>query len=104
MDAPNVRNDDRQETAHFDIEVHGEKKIDVVYTTDPRTVRNTLNNFTSWLQFEENRFVGLDLEYSRDCHRIAMVQLSMKGHVLVYQPFCEKGADRIWWTLMSFCS
>ena len=45
--------------------------------------------YEQWLSKDEYKFMGLDFEYCdseyEDDYRIAVVQLSMNNHVLVYQ-------------------
>jgi hypothetical protein len=70
--------------------VHGGKEIDVVYTNKEQTMSNYLEMYAQWYAEEnENKFVGLDLEYTPEDpnheleNYLAVVQLSMKNHVLV---------------------
>ena len=63
---------------------HGNTWIDVVYTNDPLTINRILDMYEDWLRGETHRFVGLDLEYDRSQRKLAVVQLAMKQHVLVY--------------------
>ncbi|KAK1561222.1 hypothetical protein QYE76_015709 [Lolium multiflorum] len=70
--------------------VHGGKEIDVVYTNEEQTMSNYLEMYARWYAEEnENKFVGLDLEYTPEDpnheleNYLAVVQLSMKNHVLV---------------------
>ncbi|KAK1653349.1 hypothetical protein QYE76_071154 [Lolium multiflorum] len=70
--------------------VHGGKEIDVVYTNEEETMSKYLKMYAQWYaEEEENKFVGLDLEYTAEDpnheleNYLAVVQLSMKNHVLV---------------------
>ncbi|KAK1604867.1 hypothetical protein QYE76_057739 [Lolium multiflorum] len=70
--------------------VHGGKEIDVVYTNEEETMSKYLKMYAQWYaEEEENKFVGLDLEYTREDpnheedNYLAVVQLSMRNHVLV---------------------
>lgn len=70
--------------------VHGGKEIDVVYTNEEKTMSKYLKMYAQWYAEEkENKFVGLDLEYTPEDpnHEVdnflAVVQLSMRNHVLV---------------------
>jgi hypothetical protein len=69
--------------------VHGDKEIEVVYTNEKETVMINLQLFEEWYEQEkENKFVGLDLEYTKEDpiyeNYIAVVQLCMKNRVLIY--------------------
>jgi hypothetical protein len=48
-------------------------------------VEGFLSNFEEWLQEEEHKFMGLDLEYTADGRNVAVVQLCYKKHVMVFQ-------------------
>jgi hypothetical protein len=69
--------------------VHGDKEIEVVYTNEEETVMKNLQLFEEWYEHEkENKFVGLDLEYTKEDPiyeiYLAVLQLCMKNRVLVY--------------------
>jgi hypothetical protein len=71
------------------IVAHGMTEINVVYTDDSYEASKTVHMYEQWLSTDEYKFMGLDFEYcdpeyEDDCH-IAVVQLAMKNHVLVYQ-------------------
>jgi hypothetical protein len=71
------------------IVAHGTTEINVVYTDDSYEASKTVHMYEQWLSTDEYKFMGLDFEYcdpeyEDDCH-IAVVQLAMKNHVLVYQ-------------------
>jgi len=75
------------------ITVNGDK-LTVLYTNEESTVVETLAMYETWLAGEKHKFMGLDLEYTRKKvwrsppQEIAVVQLSMKDHVLVYH-YCR---------------
>lgn len=64
-------------------------EIEVVYTDDNYEASKTVDMYEQWLSKDEYKFMGLDFEYYdpefEDEYRIAVVQLVMKNHVLVYQ-------------------
>jgi hypothetical protein len=64
-------------------------EIEVVYTDDTHKAAEIIDMYEQWLMKEKDKFVGLDFEYCdpeyKDDYRIAVVQLSMNNHVLVYQ-------------------
>ncbi|KAK1694323.1 hypothetical protein QYE76_011020 [Lolium multiflorum] len=64
-------------------------EIEVVYTDDNHKAVEVVDMYEQWLSKDEYKFVGLDFEYCdpqfEGDYRIAVVQLSMKNHVLVYQ-------------------
>jgi hypothetical protein len=64
-------------------------EIEVVYTDDNYKAAEILDMYENWLSKDEYKFVGLDFEYCDPeydgDYRIAVVQLSMNNHVLVYQ-------------------
>ena len=73
------------------IPVHGNTEIVVVYTNEAETMNENLQMFEEWYAEEkENKFVGLDLEYTKEDPmdlyetELAVVQMCMKNHVLVY--------------------
>ena len=70
------------------ITTHGTTVLEVVYTNDPMTMERIIKKYEEWLKEEKNKFVGLDLEYTRKSsyirQGIAVVQLAMHEHVLVY--------------------
>ena len=63
-------------------------ELDVVYTNEEATLEQTLAMYEQWLQVDEHKFVGLDLEYTMEHpvfdNDLAVVQLAMRTHVLVY--------------------
>ncbi|KAM0848630.1 hypothetical protein ACQ4PT_054253 [Festuca glaucescens] len=91
-----------QSTEIRKIVAHGTTEIEVVYTDDSYEASKTVDMYEQWLSKDEYKFMGLDFEYCNpeyedDC-RIAVVQLTMKNHVLVYQwsssdPWCPKLMD-----------
>ena len=68
--------------------------LTVVYTNEESTVGQILAKYERLLAVEEHKFMGLDLEYTRkypwrsQTQEIAVVQLSMGNHVLVYH-YCR---------------
>jgi hypothetical protein len=84
--------DGKRTTQNHRIAAHGTTILDVVYTNDTATVDHILEMYEQWLESEQHRFVGLDLEYtpkSDDKPReIAVVQLAMRTHVLVFH-YCR---------------
>jgi hypothetical protein len=76
-------------TTETTITPHESTKLTVVYTTETWKVNETLAMFERWLDKYKKgnlKFVGLDLEYTpsdRD-QTVAVVQLAMRDHVLVY--------------------
>ena len=70
--------------------VHGGKEIEVVYTNEEETMSKYLKMYAQWYaEEEENKFVGLDLEYTpedpnhEEDNYLAVAQLCMRNHVLV---------------------
>jgi hypothetical protein len=64
-------------------------EIEVVYTDDNHKAAEIVDMYEQWLSKDEYKFMGLDFEYCdpeyEGDYRIAVVQLAMKDHVLVYQ-------------------
>ncbi|KAM0910743.1 hypothetical protein ACQ4PT_013939 [Festuca glaucescens] len=64
-------------------------EIEVVYTDDLHKAAEIVDMYEQWLSKDEYKFMGLDFEYCdpeyEGEYRIAVVQLAMKNHVLVYQ-------------------
>ena len=67
---------------------HGTTTIDVVYTNEEHTVVEVLNMYERWIEEDEDKFIGLDLEYTKEDENyyqgVAVVQLAKRNHVLVY--------------------
>ncbi len=67
---------------------HDNKKIDIVYTNKEEIVVRVLRMYESWLEKDEDKFVGLDLEYTPEHpyegSEVAVVQLAMRKHILDY--------------------
>lgn len=85
--------DDREQTTqHHKITNHGTMELHVVYTNKIHTVEKTIAMYEQWLQEEKYIFIGLDIEYTRkNLHgrwAVAILQLSMREHILVYY-FCR---------------
>ena len=74
------------------ITAHGTTVLEVVYTNIPETVERIIAMYEQWLKKEKYKFVGLDIEYTRwvsyKSQGVAVVQLAMGDHVLVYH-FCR---------------
>lgn len=70
------------------VRIHDGQDLEVVYTNDPWKVRRVLDMYTEWLKEEDHKFLGLDFEYTNhdaeDEKKIAVVQLSMRRHALVF--------------------
>ena len=67
---------------------HVPADIDVVYTNDVHVVTETLHMYAGLLKGETHKYMGLDLEYTNeddDDKHVAVVQLAMRKHVLVFQ-------------------
>ena len=85
--------DEQQFTMRAVVDTHRRfMDLSVVYTNDPRTVEWIIKKYEEWLKEEKNKFVGLDLEYTRKSsyvrQGIVVVQLAMREHVLVYH-YCR---------------
>ena len=76
--------DGKQTTETVHVHAHGATWIEAVYTNEPKTVDLILEKYERWLEEEEIKFVGLDLEYDRSKKRLAVMQLAMREHVLVF--------------------
>ena len=73
----------------FDINIHGNQKITVVYTNKPRELERVLDMYQQWFAKGDPKIMGLDMEYTfsrldKD-KRMAVIQIAMRRHVLVYQ-------------------
>ena len=75
-------------TRRWKVTAHGKTELDVVYTNEEATMVQTLAMYEQWLREDEHKFVGLDLEYTKEDpywdNDLAVVQLAMRTHVLVY--------------------
>ena len=67
---------------------HDNTKIDVIYTNEKDTVVWFLGMYEECLEKDEDKFVRLDLEYTKEEeyfeNEVTVVQLAMRQHVLVY--------------------
>ena len=67
---------------------HGSTVIDVVYTNEEDTVLEVLNMYERWIEEDEHKFIGLNLEYTKEDdeyhQEVVVVQLAKRNHVLVY--------------------
>ena len=70
------------------VDVHGEQTIEVTYTNDPAEVKRVLDMYQQWIASGEEKFMGLDLEYtshrSENQKKIAVLQIAFRRHVLVF--------------------
>lgn len=84
--------DGQQTTQYYKVTAHATTDLDVVYTNEIHKVEEVIAMYEQWLQEEKYRFVGLDIEYTRENlygqWAIAVLQLSMREDVLVYH-FCR---------------
>ena len=63
---------------------HPATEITVVYTNDEREVVRTLHTYRGLLARDEHKFIRLDFEYTSDQHEVAVVQLALRKHILVF--------------------
>ena len=70
-----------------DVLAHGKMKLKVIYTTDVDAMATYVEEFKTVLQRCRQKIVGIDVEYTPDHDRAALVQLSIgKYHtVLLFQ-------------------
>ena len=75
-------------TRRLKVTAHGKTELDMVYTNEEATLVETLEMYEQWLQEDKHKFVGLDLEYTKEDlvfdNDLAVVQLAMRTHMLVY--------------------
>jgi len=69
------------------VHAHGNTKLKVIYTTDVAAMATYIEEFKTVLQRRRQKIVGIDVEYTPDHERAALVQLSIgKYHpVLLFQ-------------------
>ena len=69
------------------VRAHGTNVLKVVYTNDSTTMPTYLAQLNGWLAAgtEQERFIGLDLEYTANQKEVAVIQLAHKKNVLVFQ-------------------
>ena len=48
----------------FDINIHGNQKITVVYTNKPRKLERILDMYQQWFAEGDPKMMGLDMEYT----------------------------------------
>jgi hypothetical protein len=75
-------------TEKFQVIAHGATTLDVVYTNDVETVDRILDMYEKWLTEEKHKFLGLDIEYTSNRCCIAVFQLTMRKHVLIFH-YCR---------------
>ena len=73
----------------YNISIHKDKQIEAVYTNDPDVIASVLDMYKKWFVEGDDKIMGLDMEYSADKQlkdmRMAVIQLAMHRHVLVYR-------------------
>ena len=70
------------------VRAHGTTDLKVVYTNDCAMVKKYLSSFERMLAEaadENEKFLGLDLEYTANGRGVAVIQLCFKKHVLIFQ-------------------
>ncbi|XP_073355032.1 uncharacterized protein [Aegilops tauschii subsp. strangulata] len=73
--------------------------LSVVYTIDPAVVEDYINTVEQLLDQDKYKVVGIDLQYTgrhpSKHHKVAVAQLSMHHHVLIYH-YCmaKESCDR----------
>ena len=70
-----------------DMLAHGKTKLKVIYTTDVAAMATYVEEFKTVFQRRRQKIVGIDVEYTPDHRRAAVVQLSIGKYqpVLVFQ-------------------
>jgi hypothetical protein len=73
-------------TDYHKVLAHGDTVLMVMHTTDPREAAKFIAMFECWLgEPEEERIVGLDLEYTiAKPPSAALLQLCMRNHCLLW--------------------
>ena len=61
--------------------------LKVVYTNDSTLVGGYLSDFKKWIgeARDQEKFIGLDFEYTANQQEVAVIQLCFKKYVLVFQ-------------------
>jgi hypothetical protein len=74
-------------TRYGKVRAHGTTDLSVVYTNDSAMVKEFISDFERWLvEADENdKFIGLDLEYTANGKDVAVIQLCFKKHVMIFQ-------------------
>ena len=81
--------DFRNNTERLFIDADGNTRLEVLYTNEPYKVEEILSLYEELLREDRYKFVGLDLEYTREDYfdrsrKVAVMQLAMRKHVLIY--------------------
>ena len=50
----------------YDVTVHGNQKIEAVYTNDPAELERVLDMYQKWFAAGDPKIMGLDMEYTSD--------------------------------------
>ncbi|CAM0913682.1 unnamed protein product [Alopecurus aequalis] len=89
-----VTNDGKLTIEFHPIKPYGVTHLDVVYTNEVQTLNRTLEKFEQWIEREDYKFVGLDIEFTRkngnedQPQKIAVIQIAFGQHVLVFH-YCR---------------
>lgn len=78
--------DGGQTTEHLDVCAPCGTMLRAVYTNEDHTLESALAMYEEWLEDEKHKVVGLDLEYTPPgkTQAVALVQIAMRKHVLLY--------------------
>ena len=76
--------DGRRTTEVHQFNTHGDTWIQAIYTNEGSTLDSVLVMFDEQLKDEDDKFLGLDLEYDFAKEKIAVIQLALKEHVLIF--------------------
>ena len=70
-----------------DVQAHGNTVLTVVYTNDVDTIDRYINDYKEILQARSKKIVSIDVEYTCDRKRPALIQLSIGNDhaVLLFQ-------------------
>ena len=73
----------------YRVSIHKNQQIEAVYTNDPDVIASVLDLDKKWFAEGDAKIMGLDIEYCTNKQlkdkRMAVIQLAMPRHVLVYQ-------------------
>ena len=69
------------------VSAHGMTELSVIYTNESAMMPGYLSELNGWLEGakKEEKFIGLDLEYTANQKDVAVIQLCFKKNVLVFQ-------------------
>ena len=92
--------DFRNNTERLFIDADGNTRLEVLYTNEPYKVEEILSLYEEWLREDRYKFVGLDLEYTREDYfdrsrKVTVMQLAMRASMFLFITFARPGRSAL---------